>query len=83
MNVSDLSNDVVSVVEHNGYYRIQTTKTSKYLGDVLPGDDGFYAYWMSKEVSGGWSEHALRHIADILEALNAPLVEELNVFFDS
>lgn len=62
-------NDRVLVVHDNG----------KYLGDLIPGDDGYFCWWPSPECEkpGCWPEYVLRSIADKLEELNEPWDKEV------
>jgi hypothetical protein len=41
-----------------------------YLGDAEMEVDGFYNFWFSKDMSGYWTSHSLRLIAEMLDDLN-------------
>ena len=52
------------------------------LGEVFALEDGFYHFWpLEKSWHGAWSAHALRAIADLLDAKNAPWEAEIAQHF--
>lgn len=53
-----------------------------YLGDILAKEDGYYDFWPEHPSRGGyWASYVLRAIADKLDELNKPIMEEMDRFF--
>ena len=50
------------------YYQYMSNR--KHLGKAVMDVDGYYYYWPCDKLSGSWSSHNLKQIADILVSLN-------------
>jgi hypothetical protein len=55
------------------------TDSGKKLGDIEPGDDGFYFYWPT--ASGAWPSWIMRKIADKIDELDAPWKASIDAYF--
>lgn len=51
-------------------------------GELLVGDDGFYGFWPEKR-EGYWTSYILRNIADKIDKLDKPYIDEMNAYYDS
>jgi hypothetical protein len=45
----------------------------RFMGRILPGDDGFYVWWPNPDAGVGYIDGPLlKEIAELLERMNAP-----------
>ena len=71
----------VSFIKEDSKYKVYY-KNGVLLGEVISGDDGFFAFW--PELRGGfWEAHVLRAIADNLDKINAPWEKQIEAYFDN
>ena len=61
--------ELVKNNEHS--FEIRSSFNNKLLGSATMDIDGYYYFWPEDNLSGSWSSHNLREIAEILEKLNS------------
>ena len=52
-----------------------------YLGDIICGDDGFWAYWPDRSKGGCFNARILHEIANLLDKLNADWEKQIEEYF--
>lgn len=53
-------------------------ENGKLIGNLYQEVDGFWVFWQEEALSGFWSQHVLRQLADKLEELNADWDRQLH-----
>lgn len=51
---------------------------SIHVGDAILNDDGYYVFFPDTSRSGYWTADTLRHVADVLDAMNREWNEQVN-----
>jgi hypothetical protein len=58
------------------------TETNVEIGSFQLDSDGFYYLWFKDDMTGCWTSHSLRLIADKLDEVNKPFDDNVKEYFD-
>ena len=64
----------------NKSYRL-FADNGKDIGSFQLDSDGFYYFWMDEDLTGCWTAHNLREIADELDKINKPYRNSIEEYF--
>ena len=70
----------MKIKELNKSYRV-LSDNGKEIGSFHLDSDGFYYFWQDDALTGCWTAHNLREIADELDKINKPYRDSIEEYF--